>query len=186
MPNVGNMPPSKATANKSSAVVKKTVAVAADEKTEARTAAVAELGSFAQIPLLLTKQYADAGALSLHWPKIAGEIGKLAATNEQIAKLVDPLMTVGPYAGLITAIMPLVAQIAVNHGRVAAGVANTVPASTLSSQIETAMAQNELAALKIQRDAENESAKVRKEIADSRRALADSIRDQVEDATNGR
>jgi hypothetical protein len=171
MPIVGTVPPVKATANKSSAAGKAQIAL--DEITKARTEAVTELGQFVQLPLMLTKQYADVGAISLHWPKISGEIGKLAATNEQIAKLVDPLMTVGPYAGLITAVMPLVAQIAVNHGRVSAGVANTVPASTLSSQIETAMAQSELEALKIQRDAEKEAASVRKQIADARKAATE-------------
>jgi hypothetical protein len=135
---------------------------------------------------MITKQYADVGAVSLHWPKISEEIAKLADTNEQVASLVDPLMKVGPYAGIITAVMPFAVQIAVNHGRVTAGAMGSVPATTLSSQVETSLAQNELEALTIQRDAEQKSAQMRQEIAAARKALADSMRDQQMEATNGK
>lgn len=164
-------PPPRATANKTSAAK----APGPSDITKARTEAIADLGQFAQVPLMLTKNYADVGAVTLHWPKIAGEIAKLAESNEQIAKLVDPLMHVGPYAGIITAVMPFAVQIAVNHGRAPSGAMGSVPPVTLSSQIETAMAQTELEALKIQRDAEQQAREVREEIAKARRDVSNEV-----------
>lgn len=174
-------PPVKANANK-------TTAKAAPAKemtvTEARTAAVAQLGQLAQLPLMFTKNYADMGAIALHWPNVAGEIAKLADTNEQIAKLVDPLMQVGPYAGLIGATLPLLVQVAVNHKRVQPGAMNSVPPSTLSAQIEAGLAETELQALQLQADAERKSAEMRNSIAAQRKALADAMRDQQGATTN--
>lgn len=162
-------PPSKATANKSTA--KGTTAPTVSDVTTARADAVKALGQFAQMPLMFTRQYADVGTISLHWPKVSEEIAKLAASNEQVARIVDPLMTVGPYAGLIMAVMPMFAQIAVNHGRAPVGVAGSVPPVALSSQVEAEMARNELQALTIQRDAEMQAAAMRKEIDDQRRQI---------------
>jgi hypothetical protein len=180
-----NAPPVKATANKSTA--KQTAANKAESDIiTARKEAVASLGQFAQIPLMITKQYADVGAVQLHWPKVSEEIAKLASTNDQVAKIVDPLMQVGPYAGLIAAVMPFVMQLAANHGRVTPGAAGTVSPVTLSSQVEASIAENELQALTIQRDAEQKAAAVRREIDMSRKALADAMRDQQQEATNGK
>lgn len=166
--NTAAAPAAKSTPNKASG---KATAATASDVTKSRAEAVTSLGQFAQLPLMITKQYADVGALSLHWPKISEEIAKLADTNEQVASLVDPLMKVGPYAGLIATVMPFAVQIAVNHGRVTAGAMGSVPATTLSSQVETSLAENELQALTIQRDAEKKAAQMRKEIADARKNL---------------
>jgi hypothetical protein len=172
MPIVNTAPPAKATANKST--VKQTAAAkSASDITAARTEAVTALGQFAQVPLMIMKQHADVGAIDLHWKNISGEIAKLAASNEQVAKIVDPLMTVGPYAGIITAVMPLAVQILVNHGRIPAGAAGSVPATTLSSQVESAIAERELQALTIQRDAEQKSAAMRREIENARKILTE-------------
>lgn len=174
-------PPVRSTANKPSG---KPAPVTIADITEVRTEAVTALGSFAQLPLMLTGQYADMGAVTVHWPKISGEIAKLAATNEQIARLVDPLMQVGPYAGLITAVLPFAVQIGVNHGRIAPGAMGSVPAATLESQIKAEIAKSELHALQVQQEAEEQAARVRAEIDSARKALADGTRDQ--DSTNGR
>jgi hypothetical protein len=134
----------------------------------ARTDALNGFGQLAQVPLIATKMYADAGAVGQYWPKIAKEIANLADSQDQIAKLIDPLIQVGPYTGLITAVLPFVLQIGVNHGRVSAGAMGTVPKETLSSQVETALAQAQLEALKTQRDAENAARAMRQEIASAR------------------
>jgi hypothetical protein len=185
MPIVSKAPPARTTPNKSATAAAKASAKA-DDITAARTEAVTSLGQFVQLPLMITKQYADVGAIELHWPKVSAEIAKLAATNEQVAKIVDPMMQVGPYAGIITAVLPFAVQIMVNHNRVTPGAAGSVSPSTLSSQVEASLAETELQSLIIQRDAEKKAADVRKEIENQRRALADSIRDNVNDATGGK
>lgn len=135
---------------------------------KAREDAVGSLGQLAQVPLLAMRQYADAGALGQYWPGIAREVATLADSQEQVAQIIDPLIKVGPYAGLITAVLPLVMQIAVNHGRMAPGAMGTVPASMLSAQVETALAQEELRALQAQAEAEKAAAAMRAEIAEQR------------------
>jgi hypothetical protein len=121
----------------------------------------------------------------MHWPDVSAEIAKLAASQPAIAKLVDPLIQIGPYTGLVTALLPFILQIGVNHGRFSPGAMGTVPATTLASQIESAIAKQELEALTIQRDAERETAAMRRDIALSRKALADAMRDVQVDATGG-
>jgi hypothetical protein len=177
MPITNAAPPVRATANKSSATVKKATAaeLAAVEKTTARAQALIDLGQFAQLPLMITKQYADAGAFQVHWPNISKEVAKLADTDERIAKIIDPLMQVGPYVGILAAVTPFIVQIAVNHHRIPAGSMGSVPAITLTSQIEAGLAKSELEALTIQRNAEAEAATVRREIDHARRALTDSM-----------
>jgi hypothetical protein len=171
-------------------VVKKPAATAKPVResglTKDRTDALASLGQLAQVPLIATKQYADAGAVSMYWPNVASEIAKLADSQPAIAKLVDPLMQVGPYAALIAAGLPFLLQIGVNHKMISAGAMGTVPASTLSAQIESSLAKQELEALTIQRDAERESAEMRREIDDSRKALADAMRDNQMAETSGK
>jgi hypothetical protein len=163
MPIVNTPPPAK-TASAPRTSAKKTATLAA------RTEAVSTLGQFAQVPLIALKQYADVGAINLHWPRVSEEIAKLAEAHEEIARIIDPLMQVGPYAGLITAVLPMVMQIAVNHGRMAPGAMGTVPSSALSAQIETALAQQELEALRVQREAEAQAHAMRAEIENERKA----------------
>jgi len=136
-----------------------------------RAEALAGLGQLAQVPLIATKQYADVGALSMYWPGVAKELANLADSQEQIAKLIDPLIQIGPYTGLITAVLPLIMQLGVNHGIMAPGGMGTVPATTLSAQVETSMAQAELEALRVQLQAEKEAQAVRAQIQESRVAM---------------
>jgi len=127
-----------------------------DKLQASREEALTGLGQLAYIPLLATKQYADAGALDMHGPGISREIAILAAREERVAKIVDPLLMVGPYAALVAAVLPLAMQLAVNHGRVDAGPMNTVPASALESRVKTQLAKMEAEQLRLQREAEAE------------------------------
>jgi hypothetical protein len=140
-----------------------------------RAEALAGLGQLAQVPLIATKQYADVGALSMYWPNVAKELANLADSQEQIAKFIDPLIQIGPYTGLITALLPLVMQVGVNHGIMAPGGMGTVPASTLSAQVETSMAEQELQALQVQLQAEKAAHALRSEIAESRKAMQQAM-----------
>lgn len=151
-------PPSKSAAPKTTAPRK-------PDLTAARTEALTGLGQLAQVPLIAARQTADAGAIAMHWPRVSQELASLAGKDERVAKLIDPLMQAGPYAGLITALLPLIMQLGVNHGMVQAGVMGTVPAATLASQMDTALAQAQLEALTVQRDAEEQARKLRDEIS---------------------
>ena len=163
MPIVSTPPPSHGTA-------KKPLPARAPKKSmqEEREEAVAGFGQLAQAPLIALRQYADAGAIGLHWPRVAHEIASLAESQPQIARLIDPLIRIGPFTGLITAILPFVLQIGVNHKRIPAGAMGTVPAESLTAQVESAMAAIELEALKQQVEAEREAREMREQIARSR------------------
>lgn len=76
-----------------------------------------QIGAFAATAVGL---HADAAAISMNAENIAPEIAKLADSNPQIAKGLDWFAENGPYAALITACLPLVLQLAVNHGLVKA------------------------------------------------------------------
>jgi hypothetical protein len=119
----------------------------------------------------------------MYWPNVAQELANLADSQEQVAKFIDPLIQIGPYTGLIAAVLPLIMQIGVNHGVLAPGGMGTVPASTLSAQVETGMAEQELQALQVQLQAEKAAQALRAEIAQSRRAMVDALRDIQHEAT---
>jgi hypothetical protein len=129
--------------------------------------------------LLATKQYADAGAIGLHWPNVAEELATLAESQPAIAKFIDPLIKAGPYTGLVMAILPFAAQIAVNHGRISAGAMGTQPGNSLSAQVEASLAQAEMEALSAQLAAEKAAQALRDEIRLARKQMADSLASQV-------
>jgi hypothetical protein len=51
----------------------------------------------------------------------------------------------------------------------------TVPAVTLTSQVEASLAQAEFEALKVQLDAEKAAAAIKEEIAESRRQMSQAV-----------
>jgi len=71
-----------------------------------------------QLTLIMLKQKADAAAVGLHSESITTEIVNLAESDENVARIVDSLCKVGPYGALVSAIMPLIIQLGVNHGKV--------------------------------------------------------------------
>jgi len=80
-----------------------------------RLDAVNGLFQIAQMGLVIGGQYADAGAIGMHGEAISTEIVALADQNAKIAKSVDYLTEVGPYAGLVAALLPFAMQLAANH-----------------------------------------------------------------------
>lgn len=127
---------------------------------EARKEAVNGVFQLASFGLIIGKQYSDAGALNMHGDPIAEEVAKLAETNEGFAKNLDYLLEAGPYAGLITAVMPLALQIMANHGIIKAenvAGANVVPPQALESQVKTAIARQVIEAQRAQMEAEAEA-----------------------------
>jgi hypothetical protein len=146
---------------------------------EQRKDALDGLGQLAQVPLLATKQFADAGAVGVHWPNISKELSELAESQPAIASVIDPLIKVGPYTGLVAAILPFFMQIAVNHGRVTAGAMGTVPANALAAQIEASLAAAEMEALQSQLEAEKAAQQIRDRIKQQRKDMADSQASQA-------
>jgi hypothetical protein len=109
--------------------------------------------------LIVTKNYADAGAIGKHSPKISHELAVLADKNEGVAKFLDYLTEAGPYAGLITACMPLILQIMANHNMIKAEAlagSGVVAPAALEAGVKADMARQTAEALREQREAEEE------------------------------
>lgn len=142
-------------------------AVAAQRLSANREEAINGLGQIAQVVLVSTKQYADAGAVGMYFPGIASEVAKLADADARIARFVDPLLSVGPYTGLVAAVLPFVMQIMVNHGRGQAGVMGTVSPDFLEAKMKTAVAQSAVQAKKEQAAMEAELKRMNTELTDA-------------------
>lgn len=145
----------------------------------ARTEALTGLGQLAQVPLIATKQHADAAVIGKYWGNISQEVATLAESQPAIAKFVDPLLNVGPYAGLVVAVLPMVLQVMVNHGIAQPGAMGTVPKNALAAQMEAELAQVELAAMQAQAQAEKAAQETRNQIELARRQVADSQASQA-------
>ncbi len=63
----------------------------------------------------------DSATILLHAPVIASALEQTALNNEQVAAMLDQILTVGPWGALLGALVPLAVQIAANHGLVPAG-----------------------------------------------------------------
>ena len=132
-----------------------------------RSDAINGLWQIAGLGCVFMRQYSDAGAISMHGPIITKEVVDLADTNEQIAKSIDQLLQVGPYAGLVTAVLPLAMQILVNHKRIPVeklpAESGIVDPEILEAQVKTEMLRMQLEALKAQREMEKEVEAMRAE-----------------------
>lgn len=156
-------PPRKATATKtSSSPGKSTMTRKATERAEGLTG----IGQLVYAALLFARQPADAGAMNRHFPAVAVEVAKLGDSNQKIGDALDKLTEIGPYAGLITAATPLIAQLLVNHDRIpVTSVASlgVVSKSTLESEVQTEILQAEMHAMQMAMEAQEQAEIVRKE-----------------------
>lgn len=165
---------------KTSAVKKTQQSSAVNLKTQARAESVNGFGQLASAVLLMVKQPADAGAVARHWPNVSLEIAKLADTDERVAKMIDNLESVGPYAGIITAVMPFALQILVNHDRIPAESVSgmgVVTKRTLTAQVNVSLAEAELAAIEAEKAAIEETARQRQALS----AMVDAMQDHAEE-----
>lgn len=87
------------------------------EKTidELRQEALEGLLQLGQFGCLAFGDFADAGAIGVFGPPMVTETVNLAKENSKVAEKVDLLLTVGPYAGLVAATIPFLAQLLVNR-----------------------------------------------------------------------
>jgi hypothetical protein len=153
-------PPRRDTQNTKASVTVQTI-------TEQRAEAVDGIFQLVGLGCIITGQYADAGAIALHSPPISVEVAELASKNDGIAKAVDTLLQVGPYAGLVAVVMPLVLQLLANHKIVSAekmANVNVVKPEVLEAQIKTQMAKQAMEALQAQAFAEEELAAMQREM----------------------
>lgn len=84
-------------------------------KDELRQEALDGLLQLTQFGCLAFGSFADAGAIGVFGPPIATEVVNLAKDNSKVASKVDLLIEIGPYAGLVAATIPFLAQLLVNH-----------------------------------------------------------------------
>lgn len=135
---------------------------------KSRTDSIDGIWGLAQFGCMLTGNLADAGAIAKHSDGITGEIVKLADKDEKIGSAVDKLGIVGPYGALLSALVPLVTQVLVNHNRLEAppGMAQlgVVPKASLEAEVRTMQAQAELHAQQIRQEAEAQLARVKAEM----------------------
>jgi hypothetical protein len=151
--------PGKSHTPRSSVTAQSTGAVVSESpRDKDRREGVEGVFSAASMLTLMRGMYADAGALSIHGPKIAREAMLLGRNNEQIGKALDILGQAGPYTGIVFATLPLIAQLAVNHGRIdaskASGIQGVMSPGALEAKVKAELAELELQALKEQQAAE--------------------------------
>lgn len=132
------------------------------EKREENINGIGQLLSFGCI---VTGQFADAGAVGMHWPNVAREGAVLAESNEYVARAADFLGQVGPFAAILAAAMPLALQVLANHNIIPADkmAGQIVKPEVLESQIKTQLALQAIEALKMQQAAEEELARAQRE-----------------------
>lgn len=156
----------------------KTPAPLAQDRIERRAESLGGLFGLGAAGLLMLGQGADSQALTMHGPGIALETAKLAETNEKIAKAADWLDQVGPYAGLLTAVLPLILQLAVNHDRMPAGIMGTTTPDVLQAQAQANAARAAATMLEAQnearRDAQEQIARAQAAFAEANAGASDA------------
>jgi hypothetical protein len=135
-----------------------TANVTLSPRDEARKEAVTGIFGLGSLLAIMRGAYADAGAISIHGPKIAREVTILGRSNEQIGKALDILGQGGPYMGIMGACLPLVVQLGINHDRIdgnkVSGIPGVMSKGALENKVKGELAENELEALREQQEAE--------------------------------
>lgn len=111
--------------------------------------------------------FSDAGAIGMFGPPLVEESVKLADNNKQIAKKMDLLVEVGPYAGIVGAAIPFAAQILVNHKIVkpeAFANAGVVSPDILETQMKTTMMKRAMESMQQQYQMEKEMRAMQEEM----------------------
>lgn len=125
-----------------------------DELRQEALSGVLQLGQFG---CLAFGNFADAGAIGVFGPPMVDETVSLAKENSKVAEKVDLLIQVGPYAGLVAAAIPFLAQLFVNHKIFKAeqfANAGVVPPEILETQMKTQVLQRAAQAKREQMEAQ--------------------------------
>lgn len=128
-------------------------------KAELRQEALNGVLQVGQLACLAFGQFSDAGAIGMHGPRLVSETVQLAENNSKVASKVDLLIEIGPYAGIVAAAIPFLAQLFVNHGLVKAEMfanAGVVEPGQLEQQMKLTIMQRTLDAQREQQRMEQE------------------------------
>lgn len=77
----------------------------------------------------------DGIAVAVATPNIAEAVNSIAQDEPRVAAVLDKILQVGPYGALLGALVPLAAQIAVNHKRIPAGTLGTLEPEALKASL---------------------------------------------------
>ena len=83
---------------------------------------------------------ADAAAVGMHAEPLSAAVVATAEQDDRFARALDKLLTTGPYAALVMAVVPLAVQIAANHRLVPAGFMGTEDPAELRAQVDKSLA----------------------------------------------
>jgi hypothetical protein len=159
--------PDKPPAPKARQATPKVAMVSAEQRVAAREEAALGVVQLLSFGCMMKGWMADAGALTIHGPKICHEAALVAESNETLGRGMDFLGTAGPYAALLTAALPLALLLVVNRGAIpAAPVASmgVVEPGTLEAQMRTMLLQQQIEA---QRQQQAQEAALRQMLADA-------------------
>lgn len=126
-------------------------------KLEERTEGLMGMAQIGHAICIMTKQYADAGAVEHFAKPLCTEIAKLADGNDTIARGIDTFTAVGPYTALLTVGIQFTLQIAANHKRVDANMlagAGIIPPDVLEAEQKANILRLRTEALRRQREAQ--------------------------------
>lgn len=139
-----------------------------DARIAERTESISGLFGVGAGLLALFGMTADAGACIEHGEKIAPEAAALADRNEAVAKALDSLAAIGPYAGIIATTVPFILQILVNHGTLKAAPLvsfGVVTPETMQAKLQAKAMQAQAELLRKARDAQQEVREAERELA---------------------
>lgn len=149
-------------------------------KAELRQEALNGVMQVGQLACIAFGQFADAGAIGMHGPQLVSETLTLAENNSKIASKVDLLIEVGPYAGIVAAAIPFLAQLFVNHGLAKAEMfanAGVVPPDTLAEHMKTEMMRK---AVQVQREQMEAQRRLHEEMRQMQEEMAANANGQGE------
>lgn len=173
-------PPKRATTTKRTTPAPKTVTPERLQKD--RVDAVNGVFQFGSVIAMAFGKWADAGAINTYGPGITTETVKIADRYDSVAKGIDALAQVGPWTGLITAVTPLIIQLAANHKMLSehqAAVLGATNPEVLSQQMQV-KANRE--AIRIQMEIAEEKRRMAEEMAELQREMGNLV-DEVKVAT---
>lgn len=136
-------------------------------KDELRQEALNGVLQITQFGCLAFGNFADAGAIGVFGPPMANEVVDLAKENSKVAHWVDLLIEVGPYAGLVAATIPFLAQLLVNHKVFKAeqfGNAGVMEPEMLETQMKTQVLHKAAEARRQQMEAQERLRKMEEEM----------------------
>lgn len=152
---------------------------------ELRQEALGGVLQLSQFGCLAFGNFADAGAIGVFGPPMADETVKLANDNPKVAKWVDMLVEVGPYAGLVAAAIPFLAQLMVNHKMFKAevfGNAGVMEPEMLETRMRTQVLQQAAEAKRQQMEAQEVLRKLEEEMLANMNGNTDQTDERAESA----